>query len=250
MKGALSAQVTGSVRQPAEQVTAECPLHPTPYTLHPSASRRTLHPALGFTLVELLISITILAGMTIVSVQKFRLIQQDSSILAGAGRIVDVLRRTQNLAQTGTHTDYPLAQSYGVHIAVADSTAGTVGSAFGFVDINTMPLDLPADGGPVPEEKGRWNGDLADLTGAKDAQIGAVVSADPTGFKDIVISEIAVGDQKPAEVDIAFLPPDAAGRIDGAVDRDIVVITVKNVRTDRVRKVSYSRVSGRIDISN
>ncbi len=201
----------------------------------------------GFTLVELLVSISILAGMTIISAQKFRLIQQDGTLTAGAMRIADTLRRAQTLSQSGTiiDPDYSRAVGFGVHFEKADSTAGTVGSALVFADVNTSP---PAPALPF-SEKGMWNGDIADANDLKDAQIGNDVSPDVPGTKEVVIDSIESGADTLERVDIAFLTPDAAGRIDAGIERDSVVITLKNVRTNRTKKIGYNRVSGRIDIN-
>lgn len=190
----------------------------------------------GFTLIELVISIAILAGMTIVSVQKFRLIQQDDSLNAGAMRISAALRQAQGNAQSGQNTDYSLARAFAVHFEKA--SANSMGSAVVFADLNT-------DNGT-----GKWDGDTPNGQGAKDLKIGTTISPDANGKKEVSITALTIGDTTPASADIAFLAPGASGRIDGGTDHDTVTITLTSAKNTHTKKVVYNRVSGRIDILN
>ena len=70
----------------------------------------------GFTLVELLISISILSGMTYISVQKFKTSSRTNFSQRELRESQQSFAKAQNLAQSGKQTQYPLANGYGVRI--------------------------------------------------------------------------------------------------------------------------------------
>ncbi|MEK7619448.1 MAG: type II secretion system protein [Patescibacteria group bacterium] len=196
----------------------------------------------GFTLVELLISISILSGMTYISVQKFKTIEQNDSLSAGAARVATIIRKAQNLAQSGKQTQYPLANGYGVRIEKA-AGANLTGSALLFVDLNSSD--------PVhPNFAGLWKWDASILAPATavDRQIDQTVSPDITAKNIVVIDTVTVGVTSVAGADVFYHTPDALGRIDGTLVDDRVVITLKNKKTNKTKDVIVSRISGRVEI--
>lgn len=206
--------------------------------------RFKIQEELGFTLVELLISISILSGMTYISVRKFQMIQQDDSLNLAAGRIVEVFRKAQNYAQSGTQVEFPLANGYGVRVDKADGT-NVNGSALFFADLNSLN---PTD----PSYAGRWQWDGGILQGAnvRDIQIGTAVSPDVTRKNQIVIESVTVGSTAVNGANVFYHSPTASGRIDGALTDDRVVITLKNKKNNRTKEVIVNRVSGKVEIGS
>lgn len=191
----------------------------------------------GFTLVELLISLSILAGMTVMSIRNFQLIQQDNSLHLGAMRFADALRKAQNLAQSGSNQLYPLASGYGVYVERALDEA-SFGSVRVFADLNT-----------ATSGKGRWDGVQENPPQVKDLQIGGAISPDVDGKKEIVVSAIRIANENKDTADVGFLSPDASAFIDGSAEHDTVVVVLKNKKNDKTKTVTFYRVTGRIDIS-
>lgn len=186
----------------------------------------------GFTLIEVLTSVLILATVTIVSVAKFRTIQQDDALDLAATRAGELIRKAQNYAQSGRRLDYPFAEYYGVYVSKVSSTA------FLFADNNTA------------DAVGVWDGDRPAPGGRKDAQIGQSVSFDPLQKGNVFLETLSVGGNDAADVTIGFRANSSVALVNGARSQNnTAVLTLKNRKTNMTKTLTFHRVSGRIDIS-
>lgn len=183
----------------------------------------------GMTLIEILVSITLLASMTIISIAKFRTIQEDDVLDLAASRLSGALREAQNFAQNGRRQDYALASAFGVSIVKATN------SAIVFADLNTKV------------EQGKWNGDTPDDAGKKDIKI-ETVSFDVDKKGSVILDKILVEGVDFTLVDIAFKAQTASSLINSlGAGTNTVVLTFKNKKTNHTKTLSFNRVTGRVD---
>ncbi|MEK7122418.1 MAG: prepilin-type N-terminal cleavage/methylation domain-containing protein [Patescibacteria group bacterium] len=192
----------------------------------------------GFTLVEVLVSISILVLLMSISFANFGKADQSELLRYGARRLADSLQSAQSFAQSGTLADYPTAQSYGVHTDVASQ-------------LITLYADRDTTSG-----LGRWDE-------GKDAPMQERLSYIVRPGREILLDSIKVyrnvDDQTPfvvSSVDIAAVPPNARLIVPGLTDTagnevvaiHRVVFTIKQIATGKTADVVVSMLSGRIDV--
>ncbi|MBI4239832.1 prepilin-type N-terminal cleavage/methylation domain-containing protein [Candidatus Uhrbacteria bacterium] len=201
----------------------------TLYTLH-----STLYTQRGFTLIEMIVVVSMVGLLAGVSVVSFRSSQHDDYLNVAAQRIQDALRIAQNHAQTGVIAGYEGARSFGVHI---DKEAGT---AVIFADTYGATIGL-------------WDGEgTADAP--KDKQFKEItqpISVDVDGKQSISIESITVlpGSSSKNVIDLSFRAISAATLFDGKGTEQRVSVKLKNIRNSHTKTVTLYRLSGRIDIN-
>lgn len=179
----------------------------------------------AFTLTEILIVIAIIGIIMTTSVVSFQKGQQDEALRIVAMRIVDGMRRAQNYAQTGTHAEYPTADSFGVYLNKPDV-------ALVFADTTK--------GAAV----GVWEQ-------GKDDLIGMPLSFDVGAHKNIELSAeggIKFDAQSVDAAHLAFRAPQASAVVNGKTDTSVVVITIKDTKSGHTRAITFNRITGRIDM--
>jgi len=179
----------------------------------------------GFTLVEILIIVAIVGIIATTSVVSFQKGQQDEALRIVAMRVGEGLRRAQNLAQTGTHAEYPTAESFGMYIKKPDI-------ALVFAD-NKKGATI-----------GVWEQ-------GKDDLIGEPLSFDVGSHKNIELMAeggISFDGVSVDEAHLAFRVPQASGLINGKSDVSDVVVTVKDTKSGHIRRVTFNRITGRVDV--
>lgn len=194
------------------------------------------HMSKGFTLIEMIIAITIIGLLTIVSVAQFQSGRQDDALRLALMRINDALRTAQSSAQAGTLEQYQNAPRYGVH-AFQKSTGMTCVN--GSTTVNEGVI-LFAD---------------ANDNGTYDAATDSLVkcvSLDVNNTHSIVIDGIKVTktDDTVTAVSasaVSFRRPTAVVAIDGDTTMKKLSITLKNTKNSHTKVIEVDRVSGRID---
>ncbi|GEM_PF-3280758 len=227
----------------------------------------------GFTLIEMLVTISVMVMLMSVTTISFLGSEKNELVRLSARRIGDALQQIETYAQSGPK-EYLMAKSYGVHI----TTAAPQGILM-FADMNTTV----ADGKPVI---GHWDGTTADGNGVTDAQIGDVMSIDAARRGDIVLDTITVayilndgaavnstcmkdvsgacvkdGNNnylaRVTSIDIAAKPPAVRFSISGGADFPShpagimvqkVLFDVKRKNSDKHKMVTLNPLSGRIDV--
>lgn len=177
----------------------------------------------GFTLVEILIIIAIIGIISTTSVVSFQKGRQDEALRLVAMRIADALRKTQNYAQTGTHKEYPTAESFGIYLEKSDTVLLFADNKKG----NTV---------------GVWEGQ------GKDDMIGESISFDIGAHKNIELGGITFDGVLVDKAHLAFRAPQAAGLVNGKPDVSIVLITLKDTKSGHTRAITFNRITGRVDV--
>lgn len=227
----------------------------------------------GFTLVEILVTISVIVMLMSVTTISFLGSEKNELVRLSARRIGDALQRVETYAQSSSG-EYPSAKSYGVHI-VTTLPQGILT----FADINTTG----ADGKPFI---GRWDGVTVDAKGLKDIQIGDIMSIDAARRGDIILDTITIAYilndgvavnatcmkgadgtcvmdsnnnflSRVTSIDIAARPPAVRFSISGGADFPSnpagitvkqVIFDVKRKNSDRHKLVTLNPLSGRIDV--
>jgi|GEM_PF-2657959 len=205
----------------------------------------------GFTLTELLVSISLLGFVFIISINGFRAFDHANYVRSAQNRVSDAIRTAQSLALSGrsieNNTLTPLA--FGVHIEKRNTPTG-VDTVFVFADRcdkdglgNWLPTALCCE---------------KDATGActpappkPNVKIGEDVSLTNSGQWPITLQEIKFGvGTTTNSVDIGFKRISATGFVDGKNgdgDHKLVNMTFKNSKTNLKKVLTYDRISGRVD---
>lgn len=178
----------------------------------------------AFTLTEILIIIAIIGIIATTSVVSFQKGQQDEALRIVAMRIGDGLRKAQNYAQTGTHDEYPTAESFGVYLKKPD--------------VAIVFADNKAGSAVGVWEQG------------KDTMIGEQLSFDVGAHKNIELGEsgITFDAESVDEAHLAFRTPQAAGTVNGKPDTSVVVITLTDTKSRHTRAITFNRITGRVDV--
>lgn len=197
-------------------------------------SRNTIKRRIGevraaFTLIELMIIMAIIAIMTTMSVTNFQAGQEDEAIRIDALRIAESLRTAQNYAQSGIHQSYATARAYGVYIKKPSTII--------------LFVDKTGDADKV----GVWD-TAAQQNG--DVKIGELISLTVGAKKTISIDAqdgITLDGTPLDEVNIGFRALTASGLINGKSEGGVVTITLSSSRNNHTKKVTFNRLTGRVD---
>ncbi|MBI2644963.1 type II secretion system protein [Candidatus Uhrbacteria bacterium] len=197
---------------------------------HPQTGRGGfLEMTRGITIVELILSISIIGMFSTLAVISFRSSKQDDLLRIAGFRATDAIRAAQSYALAGiaqnASQDVRTAQFFGVSV---QKDSDNVGKIVIFADTNTVSGTGIYDDG-------------------KDVKIQEL-SLDPDGRKTVVLDGITLDrTAHSAPVDIAFKKPDAAGVVNGGVDAQEAVLTFKHMQSGHTRTVTVNRVTGRVD---
>ncbi len=188
----------------------------------------------GFTLIEIIVAIAIIAILTTVSVASFRSNQQSDSLTIAALRVAEEFRTAQNQAVSGYTDTYSSAKSFGVHIDKESN------SLFAFADMYTQ------------NGIGTWTAQEADASSTDVMLPNRPISVDRTKDESVIIDRITIDGRSVTTADFAYELSSLAGYINGAQTARTLEIILKNVKNtneaSNTRKVTVQRVSGRIDI--
>lgn len=191
----------------------------------------------GFTLVEMLVAITIIGLLTTVSVVQFQSGREDDALRLAVIRVSDAFRTAQSSAQSGTLEKYQNAAAYGVFVF---RTATGKTCVNGSVTVNEG-LVLFAD---------KNNNSLYDS--ATDINIRCV-SLDVNNAHSILMDEIKetkASDNSTTtstSAVVVFKRPTASAMIDGDSIMKKITFTLKNTKNNHTKQVVLDRISGRID---
>lgn len=198
----------------------------------------------GFTLVEMLVAITVIGLLTIVSVVQFKSSQESDDLRFAVLRLADGIRTAQNAGLSGKLEKYQGASQYGIHIFKSASASSCM-----------------VDGATVEEGA---------LLFADTYKLGTYdTDSDPTK-SDIIISCISLDigkrgvivmdgitkkmtnpqtpdDTDDTETTLIFRRPTAQITINNGTDVSHVKISLKNTAINAVKTTSLDRLTGRID---
>ena len=188
----------------------------------------------GFTLVELILTITIIGMFSTVAIVNFQSNKNEDTLRVAGLRAVDAFRGAQSYALAGVpelaDPSISSALQFGVYV---HQISGGVGEAIIFAD--TYPV-----GG----------------NGLFDSRVGGdtvirTVSFDADNRKTVVLSDISVGGVSGTNpVSIVYKKPDATAFINGengSSDPKDVILTFKHRQTNHTKTVTINRVTGRVD---
>lgn len=182
----------------------------------------------GITLVELILSISIIGMFSAMAIVNFRSSKQDDILRIAGFRVADAVRAAQSYALAGvpenTDSTIATAQEFGVYIKKA--TGEEIGEAILFAD---------------------GTGGTAGVYDGSDKEIRKI-SLDPDNHKTVVLNDIKLdGTSGVLPVSIAFKKPDATGFINGATSAKEVILTFKHTQSNRIKTVTINRITGRVD---
>jgi len=181
----------------------------------------------GITIVELLLSITIIGMFSTLAIINFRSSKQDDLLRIAAFRAADAVRASQSYALAGVpqNTDPAIAQALIFGASIKKITD----------DVGEIILFADKTGG----QQGKYDANDKDIR---------TISLDPDGRKIVVLKKIEIdGSDTVAPVDIAFKKPDAAGFINGDTTAKEIVLTFEHTQSRHTRTVTINRVTGRVD---
>jgi prepilin-type N-terminal cleavage/methylation domain-containing protein len=128
----------------------------------------------GFTLIEIIVAIAIIAILTTLSVASFRSNQQSDSLTIAALRVAEEFRTAQNQAASGYTDMYSSAKSFGVHIDKESN------SLFAFADMYTQ------------NGIGTWTAQEADASSTDAMLPNRPISVDPTKDGSVIIDRMTI----------------------------------------------------------
>ena len=183
----------------------------------------------GITLVELILSISVIGMFSAMAIINFRSNKQDDILRIAGFRVADAVRAAQSYALAGVPEGadpaVAAAQVFGVYIY---NPAGTdIGEALIFAD---------GAGGQAGVYDSGFDTEIRNI------------SLDSDNHKTVILDGIqrdTVSGTGP--VTIAFKKPDAAGSVDGGTSVQEVLLTFKHTQSGRLKTVTINRVTGRVD---
>ena len=180
----------------------------------------------GFTLIEILIVVTIIGIISVFLLANYRTKQKINKLRFAAEEIVTITREAQNLSMSIEKTPTE-SFGYGAYI----SNAGGISKAFIFSDLDNNKCFDSGDG----RIRDYYFPSGIDITSIK------ITTTDGTVFE-----------KGNGIVSIFFVPPFAStSYIDGSADNQKVSIQLKiddPLLGDRVKQITFYRVSGKIEI--
>lgn len=192
----------------------------------------------GFTLVEMLIALTIIGLLTTVSVVQFQSGRYDDALRNATLRISDALRTAQSSALSGTLEQYQDAPRYGLYAFKVSAGASCMNGSATVNEGLVLFADINDDGL---------------YTASIDSAIRCI-SFDVDAMHAIVLDEIketkaADGTTTlPASATAAFRRPTASVTVDGDIVMKNLIITLKNTKNNHTKEVALDRISGRVDV--
>lgn len=165
----------------------------------------------GFTIIELLVAISIFIVVTSLVVANFRRGTRSDELRIAAFGLASTLRRAQTMAMTGALINgaMPLG-GYGVHMTKDEPTRYII-----FADSDDK------------------------MYGVGEELEGGIISLP----HNIVIDQLV-----PAPVSVVFTPPKPTIYINGGTNFNLVIITLKDLISGQAKKVIVNRISGQISV--
>lgn len=190
----------------------------------------------GFTLVEMLVALTIIGLLTTVSVVQFQSGRQDDALRLAAMRMSDALRNSQSAAQSGSIEQYANAQGYGVFVFQASAGKNCVSGSITITEGLVLFADTDSNKAYTPNTDTviRCQSLIVD-----DAPIvvGKIEELKASDDSVLVVTAATALFQRPASFVL----------IDGGTEMKKVTITLKNTRNNHTKQIVLDRISGRID---
>ncbi len=219
---------------------------------HPRSARHApQHP--GFTVIELLISLSIFALLLVLILANFRTGSYNDELRFTADRFVGNLRRVQNLATIGQALFYDGEDrvppgGYGISIPSVAGVWVVMGDETYQSDVNhyTMFADFQStvDGVCENEPNQLYDDGNGVRTCNGDREVEAGIVSFPSNVKRtaIRVSGCPVGVTEP--IDITFKPPRPTPLILGC--SGTVSIELTHAKTEKCRTVTINAISGQI----
>lgn len=191
----------------------------------------------GFTLLEIMVAVGILAVLTMISVSQFQSGRHNEFLVLASQRMGEAFQSAESYARAGSSEKYSNAQAFGVHI---DKENGTY---FLFSD-EVLHEGL----------RGVWDGPGGSATSTDrmiEAQPRAIDEAQTGG---VIITDITADGVvlTASSTDIAYLPRNGGLLINGSASSTVLEIILKNPKNTNAltntRRITLNRVTGRVDI--
>lgn len=185
--------------------------------------------ALGITLVELILSISIISMFSAMAIVNFRSNKQDDILRIAGFRVADAVRAAQSYALAGIpeNADPAIAGAQKFGVTIQKIAGEEIGEAILFADGSGGTAGVYDIGSDVEIRK---------------------ISLDPDNHKTVILDDIKLDTTSGVSpISIAFKKPDAAGFINGTTSTKEVILTFKHTQSNRVKTVTINRVTGRVD---
>lgn len=166
----------------------------------------------GFTIIELLVAISIFIIVTGLVVANFRRGARSDELKIAAAGLASILQRAQTMALTGETINGKVPSGgYGVYATLSEPNRYIM-----FADINDNKI-----------------------YGADEALDGGIIFLPP----NIIINQL-----NPAPINIVFKPPKPIIYINGESSENSAIITLKDLVSNQIKRVIVNRISGQISI--
>jgi len=164
----------------------------------------------GFTIIELLVAMSIFIIVTGLVVANFRRGARSDELRIAATGLASTLRRAQTMALAGVQVNGELpAGGYGVHVSISEPSR--------YIIFTSNDL----------------------LYNSGEELAGGIIFLP----SNIVIEEVSL-----TPLSVVFKPPKPTIYINGGTSENLVMITLKDSISDQTRKVTVNRISGQISV--
>lgn len=203
---------------------------------------RTKKERRGFTLIEMLISLSIFGVITAFAVANFRAGEQGEQLRISTQNVASLIRRARTLSVAG----YEVKYCHGGNAEGQVCPGGDDASCLSGECLTDIP---PAYGINIAATSGlnREVRVFADTNDNGRYDQGEAIRTDqisPRPF--VVISDIAPADAN--QIDIVFEPPKPNITFNGSRNEGIATIELTHTATDRTAEIIVNRISGLVSV--
>ncbi|MBU0648699.1 type II secretion system GspH family protein [Patescibacteria group bacterium] len=195
----------------------------------------------GFTLIEILISITIFAIIMVLVIANLRSGQFSSQLNLAATNLVSELRQKQNMTLAGQFTK------------ICDDGAGNCEDNSDLCPehcVSQFPLGGYGLVFDPDAEKLIFFANNNEEAPYEETEKVREVPISPTG--QVKIKEINTLTEGVSHLEIIFAPPRGEASFSGDIlaDRDIITITLEHINSGEQKSITINKISGRIDAND
>lgn len=195
----------------------------------------------GFTLPELLVSISIFVIITTAVIVNFRVGEQSGQLRLGAAAVVSALRTLQTMAQTGRLIN--LCDDANRQVCADDvGSCPTPGQCVPALPLGGYGIEVRRDGGITL---------FADVNRNRFYDVGEALPAERIALPGQIVIDPQLAspyDSQSEALSITFEPPEAVVWINGAETVGEARLGVRHTKTQATRAIILRRISGTIEV--
>lgn len=198
----------------------------------------------GFTLIEMLVAITVIGLLTVVSIVQFKSSQESDDLRFAVLRLADGLRTAQNAGLSGKLEKYQGASQYGIHIFKSASASSCTADGV-TVEEGALLFADTFNLGSYTTDPDPAKSDIIISCISLDIGKRGVIAMD--GITKKMANTQTPDDTDDTETTIVFKRPTSQVSIDNGADVSYVKISLKNTAINKIKTASIDRLTGRID---